>query len=55
LRTIRLNISSHSNWLYDGEKRNSSISLRRESLYPAELSGLEGQIVELFARGIEVL
>jgi hypothetical protein len=33
----------------------SQAQIRRESLYPAELSGLERQIVELFARGIEVL
>ena len=28
---------------------------RRESLYPADLSGPEGRVVELFARSIEIL
>ena len=32
-----------------------SDSIRRESLYPAELSGWDLQIVELTARSIEVL
>jgi hypothetical protein len=37
------------------ENAHSSNSLRRESLYPAELSGLDHRIVELTACSIEVL
>lgn len=35
--------------------RTSGLLLRRESLYPAELSGLDHRIVELIACSIEVL
>jgi hypothetical protein len=35
--------SSPSNWLYGDKNLASSTSIRRESLYPAELSGLEAQ------------
>ncbi len=37
------------------ENAHSSDSLRRESLYPAELSGLDHRIVELTGCSIEVL